>query len=235
MISGPRNISTALLYAFDNRGDFHCFDEPFYSRYLFNNQHLNHPLQNEVIASQPIITTEIFDNILSQSRPKTSLFVKNMAHHIEFEDFDYWKGWVHLILIRDPARVLMSYDKVISSPTLDDIGIKQLYGVANSLEKRGEKYYILDTDTFLTSPKHHMQTLCSVLDIPYLPEMNEWKAGPRVIDGIWAPFWYSNVHQSTGISQISATKTERVPTHLNDIYNESLTYYEKLKNMVISL
>ena len=32
--SGPRNISTALMYSFGNRDDFEIIDEPFYSNYL---------------------------------------------------------------------------------------------------------------------------------------------------------------------------------------------------------
>ena len=30
MWSGPRNLSTALMYAFGNRADFAVVDEPFY-------------------------------------------------------------------------------------------------------------------------------------------------------------------------------------------------------------
>ena len=32
--SGPRNISTALMYSFAQRKDFVAIDEPFYASYL---------------------------------------------------------------------------------------------------------------------------------------------------------------------------------------------------------
>ena len=42
MWSGPRNLSTALMYAFENRGDTKISDEPFYGYFLANNT-INHP------------------------------------------------------------------------------------------------------------------------------------------------------------------------------------------------
>ena len=34
MWSGPRNISTAMMYSFENRDDCYAIDEPFYAHYL---------------------------------------------------------------------------------------------------------------------------------------------------------------------------------------------------------
>ena len=34
MWSGPRNLSTAMMYSFGNRDDFAAWDEPFYAPYL---------------------------------------------------------------------------------------------------------------------------------------------------------------------------------------------------------
>ena len=34
MWSGPRNISTAMMRSFENRGDCAVVDEPFYAHYL---------------------------------------------------------------------------------------------------------------------------------------------------------------------------------------------------------
>ena len=52
MWSGPRNLSTALMYAFGNRADFAVVDEPFYAAYLTQSG-LDHPLRSEVLADQP--------------------------------------------------------------------------------------------------------------------------------------------------------------------------------------
>jgi hypothetical protein len=50
MWSGPRNLSTALMYAFAARGDCAVWDEPFYAAYLAATG-LTHPMAAEVIAA----------------------------------------------------------------------------------------------------------------------------------------------------------------------------------------
>ena len=48
MWSGPRNISTALMYSFENRFDCHATDEPLYASFLLNSG-TPHPGAEEVI------------------------------------------------------------------------------------------------------------------------------------------------------------------------------------------
>ena len=52
MWSGPRNISTAMMRAFENRPDTVVVDEPLYAAYLARTG-IDHPVRDEVIASQP--------------------------------------------------------------------------------------------------------------------------------------------------------------------------------------
>ena len=55
MWSGPRNISTAMMRAFENRPDCAVWDEPFYAAYLTHSG-VVHPMQEDIIAdglSQP--------------------------------------------------------------------------------------------------------------------------------------------------------------------------------------
>ena len=50
MWSGPRNISTAMMRAWENRGDCAVSDEPLYAAYLAATG-LDHPAREEVIAA----------------------------------------------------------------------------------------------------------------------------------------------------------------------------------------
>jgi len=50
MWSGPRNISTAMMRAFENRQDTVVTDEPFYAHYLHKTG-LDHPGKDDVLAS----------------------------------------------------------------------------------------------------------------------------------------------------------------------------------------
>ena len=48
MWSGPRNISTALMYSFENRSDCYATDEPLYASFLLKSG-TPHPGAEEVI------------------------------------------------------------------------------------------------------------------------------------------------------------------------------------------
>ena len=50
MWSGPRNLSTAMMYAFGNRADFAIWDEPFYAPYLKLTGE-DHPMAADIIAA----------------------------------------------------------------------------------------------------------------------------------------------------------------------------------------
>ena len=58
MWSGPRNISTAMMRAWENRPDTVVVDEPFYAAYLARTG-LDHPGRDDVIASQPTDPAEV--------------------------------------------------------------------------------------------------------------------------------------------------------------------------------
>ena len=53
MWSGPRNLSTAMMYSFGARADFDVVDEPFYGAYL-RMTGLNHPMGDQIVASMEL-------------------------------------------------------------------------------------------------------------------------------------------------------------------------------------
>ena len=63
MWSGPRNLSTAMMYAFAARGDCAVEDEPFYGAYLAATG-IDHPMRWEVIGSQPSDPMDVAADIL---------------------------------------------------------------------------------------------------------------------------------------------------------------------------
>ena len=79
LISGPRNLSTALMYSFNQRPDTVVIDEPFYAHYLVSTG-IDHPSREETINSMSSNINEILDSIFSIKNNKI-LFLKNMAHH----------------------------------------------------------------------------------------------------------------------------------------------------------
>jgi hypothetical protein len=199
MWSGPRNISTAMMRAFGNRRDCAVTDEPFYAAYLAATG-LDHPLREEVIASQPTDLAVVTAALLSPLAPgRTVHYAKHMAHHVERDmDLSWTLRFRNVLLIREPAEVVASYVRSRESCTAQDIGLPQQEWLLELWDARGLEVPILDAADFLRDPERHLRWLCDWLGIPFTPRMLSWPPGPRPSDGVWAPHWYAAVWRSTG-------------------------------------
>ncbi len=226
LISGPRNVSTALMYAFAQRGDTKVVDEPFYGFYLLLTG-ADHPGKEEVIASMETDKDLVAQKILKLDKEGSVLFLKNMAHHHIDMDVSFLKAMTNVFLIRNPAQLIASFSKVIKNPTLDDIGIKKSWELYNELKACGQNPIVLDSGELLKNPKAMLQKLCNAIAVPFDPNMLSWNAGPRPEDGIWAKYWYANVHQSTGLVTTEAKSVE-IPSYLQSLYNKAMEYYTQL-------
>ena len=47
--------------------------------------------------------------------------------------------------------------------------------------------------------------------------MLSWEAGGNPADGVWAPYWYGNVHRSTGFVPYRP-KSEPFPAELEEVF-----------------
>jgi hypothetical protein len=110
--SGPRNLSTALMYSFGNRDDFEIIDEPFYANYLIETG-LGHPMREEIILSQSESVLGVVDNLTKdRSIIGKNLYQKHMTHHMVCSVPRDWLDQVkHVFLLRHPARVISSFEK----------------------------------------------------------------------------------------------------------------------------
>ena len=81
MWSGPRNLSTAMMYAFGARRDFAVVDEPFYAAYLAATG-LNHPMREDIITSQPQDPAEVIRHLLGPVPEGKVHFYQNICHSI---------------------------------------------------------------------------------------------------------------------------------------------------------
>ena len=81
MWSGPRNLSTAMMRAFENRHDTVVADEPFYAHYLYKTE-IDHPGKEEIIASQSTDWAEVADMCTGEiPDSKPIWYQKQMAQH----------------------------------------------------------------------------------------------------------------------------------------------------------
>jgi hypothetical protein len=201
MWSGPRNISTAMMRAFENRPDTVVVDEPLYAAYLARTG-LDHPAREAVIASQPTDVGAAVAALSSPLPPGRGLhYAKHMAHHVPPDaDVRWTLGFRNALLIRDPVEVVASYVRARESCEPDDIGIRQQARLLELWDENGIEVPIFDAGDFLRAPEPHLRWLCDWLDIPFTERMLSWPAGPRESDGVWAPHWYAAVWSSTGFT-----------------------------------
>lgn len=227
MISGPRNLSTAVMYSFDNRKDTIGVDEPFYAHYLNSNPKVIHPGKNEILESQSIDANKVLQELISTAENSTYIFIKNMAHHLEGFNLDWMEEVQNIFLIRNPEKLINSFAKVIDNPTLKDIGLKDEFILYQHLISKGKKPIVVDSGDLLKDPKKILNKICTALEIPFANEMLRWKSGARKIDGVWAPYWYDNVHKSTGFSP-QKTSVETMPQKHQTLLDEALPFYQSL-------
>lgn len=225
LISGPRNISTALMYSFAQRNDTVVLDEPYYAVYLVRSG-AGHPGKEEVIGSLPGDEQGVMDLIHSASVSPV-LFIKNMAHHMEVLHNPVIEHAIQVFLIRDPLHIITSYSQVIEKPVMRDIGIAYQYSLFESLGKKGKTPIVLDSGMLLEDPRAVLMSLCERCGIGYQESMLQWPAGPKSYDGVWAPYWYGNVHSTTRF-QRQVSPARPLTGSLKPLYEEARSYYEKL-------
>ncbi len=229
MWSGPRNLSTAMMYAFAARGDCAVWDEPFYAAYL-KATGLVHPMADEVIAAGEADPDRVASRCLGPIPQAQSLFYqKHMTlHMIPAFDRGFLRGLTNVFLIRHPARVVASYSKKRESPTLMDIGFVQQAELFDQVaDMLGHAPVVIDSAAIRQAPEAALTALCRRLAIDFTPRMLRWVAGPKSYDGVWAPHWYNAVHASTGFDEPEGPLPD-LPAECRELVDQALPYYDRL-------
>lgn len=229
MWSGPRNISTAMMRSFENRPDTTVIDEPFYGHYL-DKTGLNHPGREDVIASQSTDWDEIAE-FLSGPIPggKPIWYQKHMAqHNLEECDLAWTINVTNCFLIRDPKAVIASYGKRFPIENERLLGYVQQVELLAMIENNTSKTpLILDAKDILENPERMLKGFCDRIGIKFFDNMLSWSAGKRKTDGVWAPYWYNQVEESTGFKPYSE-KEIKLEDGILPVYEKCLKHYQVL-------
>lgn len=232
MWSGPRNISTAMMRAFENRPDAYVSDEPFYAAYLAETGY-DHPMRERVLAAQPQDWRVVAQRCAGPiPEDKTLWYQKHMSHHMcDGFGLDWALGMKNAFLIRPPAAVLASYVQKRGEVTLEEIGLPQQCRLFDLLAQRqGAAPPVLEAGDVLADPKAVLGALCAAFGVAFDPAMLSWPAGPRATDGVWGPAWYDQVIASTRFGSAKKELSfEDLDDRLKPIAESAWPYYERLR------
>lgn len=229
MWSGPRNLSTAMMYAFAARGDCAVWDEPFYAAYLAATG-IDHPMAEQVIAAGEPDPARVAAACLGPNpEGKPLWYQKHMTlHMIPGFDRGFLNGLTNVFLIRHPARVIASYSRKRERPTLEDIGFVQQAELFDRVADRlGAAPPVVDSAAIRANPRAALEGLCRKLGIAFTESMLHWPAGPKPYDGAWAPHWYNAVHASTGFDDPEGPLPE-LPAEYRALVDRAIPHYERL-------
>lgn len=230
MWSGPRNLSTALMYSFAARPDCAVWDEPFYAAYL-RLTGIDHPMRDQIIATHDSDPARIAAACAGPAPDGKPIFYqKHMTLHMIPEiDRGFMRACRNVFLIRHPARVIASYAAKRENPVLADIGFVQQAALFDEVAAwSGETPLVVDSADIRANPRGTLGKLCAALGIPFSQAMLSWPAGPKPYDGIWAAHWYPAVHRSTGFDAAEGPLPD-LPPDFARLTDQALPYYQRLR------
>lgn len=229
MWSGPRSLSTAMMRAFASRSDTTVVDEPLYAAFLAETG-LPHPVARAVLAANDPDWRSVA-KVLTGPIPngKSIFYQKHMTHHL-LPSID--REWIfqltNVFLIREPRRVLASYVKARTVPTLEELGLpQQMELFQEGFRRTGVVPPVIDARDVLIDPKGTLTVLCTALGIDFDEAMLSWEPGPHPEDGVWAAHWYGSVWTSTGFEPYRHVDVE-LPDELSSLLTACEAIYDQL-------
>ena len=225
--SGPRNISTALMYSFRERVDTTVIDEPFYAHYLRVSGR-EHPGYQEVLNSQNQYSEQVIEDVIQGEYATPVVFFKQMCHHLVEIDFSFLNNCSNILLIREPSLVIRSHAKNVPDLKVSDIGLDIQNFLLNRIIESGEVPVVVDSANLLMNPEAILKELCQPLKITFDTSMIYWEPGPKPEDGVWAQHWYKNTHESSGFSNKEPSR-DPLPEKFLPVLEEATVLYNNLK------
>jgi len=229
MWSGPRNISTAMMRAFENRPDCAVSDEPFYGCYL-DRTGIDHPMRQQIIDDMDCDYASVAKTLQGSAPGAAAIwYQKHMSQHIlPGDDLAWLDGLIHCFLIREPSEMVASYAAKRGNPVPEDFGLDRECEIFDIVTGRqGNAPPVLDAADVLRDPEGTLSALCDRIGIPFLPDMLTWPPGRRDSDGVWAAHWYHAVEESTGF-QPYIPKDVELPPDLRSVADQCRPAYDRM-------
>ena len=226
--SGPRNLSTAMMYAFAQREDFSVVDEPFYGPYL-RLTGLDHPMRNQILAARPEDAAQVEARLMGPVPDgKPHVYHKHMCQHmIDGIPRGFITHCTNVFLLRHPARVAASFVKGYAQATAEDIGFAAQADLFDHVRALDQTPIVIDSADIRQDPEGMLRKLCDAVGLPFSERMLRWPPGPKPYDGVWAPHWYASLHATTGFAGPEGPLPELTGSAAT-LAQEAMPFYQRL-------
>lgn len=224
--SGPRNISTALMYSWRQRPDTTVVDEPLYAHYLTVDDR-GHPGVDAVLSTQDDDADAVIRDVILGPCETPVLYIKQMAHHLRGIDRTHLALTENILLVRHPRDMLASLSVQLPHCELADTGLVEAVELLDAIIAEGGQPVVIETQALLQDPATVLAQVCERVGLAFDPVVLSWPAGPKPEDGSWAPHWYANVHRSTGFAPYRASD-RALPAQVKPVLDEAMPLYERL-------
>jgi len=214
------------MYSWRQRSDTTVIDEPFYAHYLTLDDR-GHPGVDETLASQQHDADAVISDVILGPCETPVLYVKQMAHHLRGVDRSHLAHTKNILLIRHPRDMLVSLSIQLPQCDLADTGLSQSVELLVAVLEMGGEPIVIDSQTLLQDPTRVLTAVCERVGLGFDPAVLSWPSGPKPEDGVWAKYWYDNVHASTGFAPYSRSD-RALPDQTQSVLEEALPLYRRL-------
>jgi len=227
------------------RGDLHCFHEPFIHYYYVHLgvKKLSH---FDADTNQSTEFDDIVNN-LKQHALSEPVFFKDMSYYVVpkiFESEDLVNLIKHVFMIRDPRKSILSYYKLDTDIICDEIGLeaqwRHLEWIRNAT---GTTPVVLEAETIQQDPQKTMSILWEKLNLPFVERAFEWQNNETPEDWQQVAGWHETASSSTAIEptqlenesdiQMRFDKVAKDAPQLKQYLEHHWPYYQRLKNLAL--
>lgn len=169
--SGPRNLSTAMMYSFAARGDCAVWDEPFYAAYL-KATGIAHPMADQVIAAgiaDPACVAAACTGAIPDGKPL--FYQKHMTlHMVAGFDRNFMAGLTNVFPDPTPGpRGCQLFEKARSSDPCRYRFSQQAKLFDQVADRLGEVPLVVDSADIRATPRETLGR-CAQLERSPLPK-----------------------------------------------------------------
>lgn len=217
------------MRSWGNRSDTFVCDEPLYAHYLAETG-APHPGAETIIRHHDPDWRSVAEWLTGPvPEGKPVFYQKHMAHHLLPDIEREWLNALsHSFLIRHPRNMLLSLDRVLPDPVLEDTGMPQQMELFDQIrQESGRTPPVIEARHVLEDPRRMLTLWTDAIGLPFEERMLSWPPGARTTDGIWGPYWYGHVNESTGFKPYVHHEYE-LPERLREVYGACLECYEYL-------